>query len=111
VTVLVAQAGTYLTQAGAAAIVPSKIVQRGSSAIVVGTGKTAAIPAFMSANARILVSLKDPVGDALTVKYAALGADRVNGAPGSFQISALVAAGGGAINGADTSTVDWEVLI
>jgi len=99
----------YNTQVAAAAVIPLGMVARGSTAIVAGTGKTAAIPAFLNANSRILVSLKTPVGDALTIKYAALAADRVNGNPGSFQISALVAAGGGAVNGADTSTIDWEV--
>jgi len=101
---------SYGTQAGAPTIRPSGIIQKGTAAIVAGTGKTAAIPAFMNGvNTSIVVSLKTPVGDALTVKYAALAADRVDGAPGSFQISALIAAGGGAVNGADTSTVDWIV--
>jgi hypothetical protein len=99
----------YTTQAGAPTAAPFGLVIRGSAAIVVGTGKTAAIPAFVTAASRILVSLKTPVGDANTVKYAALAADRVNGNPGSFQISALVAAGGGAVNGADTSTIDYEI--
>jgi hypothetical protein len=111
VTVSVGDGATYLTQAGAPTIVPVKMIQSGSSAIVVGTGKTAAIPVFMSANARITVTVKTPVGDALTIKYGALGTDRVNGALGSFQISALAAAGGGAVNGVDTSTVDWVVRI
>lgn len=100
----------YMPQAGAPTIVPFAFVQRGSTAIAPGTGKTAAIPAFISATSRINVTLKTPVGDAATVKYAALAADRVNGNPGSFQISALGAAGGGAVNGADTSTIDWEVF-
>ncbi len=99
----------YNAQALAPTIVPYAYVQRGSSAIVVGTGKTAAIPVFLTTSGRIEVSLKTPVGDANTVKYAALLADRVAGNPGSFQISALSAAGGGAVNGADTSTIDWEV--
>lgn len=98
----------FRTQAGAPTVSP-QIRQSGSAAIVVGTGKTAAIPAFITANSRIVVSLKTPVGDALTIKYAALAADRVVGAPGSFQISALAAAGGGAVNGVDTSTIDWLV--
>lgn len=109
-TVAVAPGAQYFPQAGAPTIVPQVQRQAGSSAIVVGTGKTAAIPAFINANSRILVSLKTPVGDAATVKYAALAADRVIGALGSFQISALAAAGGGAVNGADTSTIDWEVI-
>ena len=100
----------YMPQAGAPTTFPTGMRQNGSTAIVVGTGKTAAIPAFVKSTSRILVSLKTPAGDALTVKYAALGVDRVPGFPGSFQISALVAAGGGAVNGADTSTIDWEIF-
>lgn len=101
---------SYQSQAGAPTISPHGLVLYGSAAIVVGTGKTAAIPAFVDAGTVITVSLKTPVGDALTVKYAALAADRVNGNPGSFQISALAAAGGGAVNGADTSTIDYEIF-
>lgn len=97
---------TFGTQAGAPTTNP-QIRQSGSAAILVGTGKTAAIPAFITASTRIFVSLKTPSGDALTVKYAALAADRVAGAPGSFQISALSNAGGGAVNGVDVSTIDW----
>jgi hypothetical protein len=99
----------YGTQAGAPTIIPSGFLQKGSAAIVVGTGKTAAIPVILSATSSIVVTQKTPVGDALTVKYSALAADRVNGAPGSFQITAVLAAGGGAVNGADTSTIDWYV--
>lgn len=110
VTVTVAPAARYLPQAGAPTIIPLVQRQVGSTAIVVGTGKTAAIPVFLQPTSKILVSLKTPVGDALTIKYAALAADRAPGAPGSFKISALSAAGGGAINGVDVSTIDWEVI-
>lgn len=113
---LVAAAGTtgvtvdyfalYGTQPGAPTTDP-QVRESGSAAILVGTGKTAAIPAFITPTTRIIVCLKTPSGDALTVKYAAIDADRVNGAPGSFKISALAAAGGGAINGVDVSTIDW----
>lgn len=96
----------YGAQPGAVTVDP-QIRQSGTAPIIVGTGKTAAIPVFLFGNTRIFVSLKTPVGDALTIKYAALAADRVNGNKGSFQISALSAAGGGAINGVDTSTIDW----
>ncbi len=99
----------YGTQALAPLVVPFGYIQWGTAAIVVGTGKTAAIPAFITSASRIEVTLRAPAGDAATVKYAALLADRVNGNPGSFQVSALSAAGGGAINGADTSTVDYVV--
>lgn len=99
----------YQPQAAAPTTFPFGMRQKGSNAIVVGTGKTAVIPAFINATSRILVSVKTPVGDALTIKYGAISADRVVGFPGTFQISALAAAGGGAINGVDTSTIDWEV--
>lgn len=102
----------YQPQAGAPLVNPVGMITSGTAAIVVGTGKTAAIPAFIAPgiSTRILVTLRTPAGDAATIKYAALSADRVVGAPGSFQISALDAAGGGAVNGADTSTIDWEVI-
>jgi hypothetical protein len=99
----------YASQAGAPTIIPSGIIQKGSAAIVAGTGKTAAIPAIVGPTTSIESSVSTPVGDALTVKYGALTADRVNGAPGSFQIAALAAAGGGAVNGVDTSTIDYIV--
>lgn len=100
----------YATQVSAPTVFPHGMEIIGSSTIAAGTGKTAAIPAFINGNTVIEVTLKTPVGDANTVKYAALAADRVNGNPGSFKISALTAAGGGAVNGADTSTVDWRVV-
>ncbi len=114
VVVEVAPAGRFFAQAAAPTVVPTIHRQVGTSTIVVGTGKTAAIPVFLNATSKILVSLKTPVGDALTAKgYAALDADRVPGSltsGGSFKISALAAAGGGAINGVDVSTIDWEVI-
>lgn len=102
----------YQPQAGAPTVFPQGMVQKGTAAIVVGSGKSAAIPAFIRATSRILVSGKTLVTDANTKEYAALGADRVNGVPGSFKISALLSGGaGGAINGADASTeIDWEVI-
>lgn len=100
----------YQTQPAAAAVIPLQMVVRGTATIDGVTGKTLAIPAFITANSRILVTLKTPVGDAATAKgYAALSGDRVNGNPGSFKISALTAVGGGDVNAADASTVDWEV--
>ena len=44
----------------------------------------------------------------LTTNYAALSGDRSVGAPGSFKIKAVVAAG--TINVADVSTVDWLAI-
>lgn len=85
------------------------VIQRGSAAIT-GTGKSASIAATITAASRIEVTVKTPVGDALTIKYGALSADRVIGAPGSFMIAALVAAGGGAVNVADSSTVDYLIV-
>lgn len=99
----------YGNQVGAPTIVPFGLVQRGSTALSVA-GKTVAIPAFITNGSRILVSLKTPANDAATVKYSALAGDRVNGNPGSFKIAALTAAGGGVVNAADTSTLDWQVF-
>ena len=83
-------------------------IQKGSNALTAGV--SGAIAANISATSRIVVSLKTPVSDALTVKYSALGSGRTNGTPGSFVISALNATGGGAVNTNDTSTIDWVVL-
>lgn len=101
----------YGTQAGAV-IAPAVRRQSGVAAIVPGTGQTAAIPVTLTAASRIIVSGKTLVTDANTKGYAALSGDRVNGAPGSFKITALLAGGaGGAVNGADASTeIDWEVI-
>ena len=87
---------------------------REAAAIDGATGKSAVIAAHITATSKIGVWLKTPSGDALTVKYSALGTDRVVGASGnggSFRISALTAAGGGALNAVDASTLDWEVII
>ena len=100
----------WRTQASAAAVFPLGLVQRGSTAISVA-GKTVAIPAQISAASTILLTPAILANDAATVKYAALSADWVNGSAtaGSFKITACSAAGGGAANVADTSTILWEV--
>lgn len=72
------------------------------------SGVSPAIAATITENSRIVGFLKDPANGALTVKFAALSANRSVGAPGSFKITALIAAG--TINTADTSTVDWVVF-
>lgn len=68
-------------------------------------GDSGAIAATVTANTRIVIGGKSPNTTALTVTYAALTGDRVVGAPGSFNIKALLA--DGTINVADQSTVDW----
>lgn len=103
----------YESQASAPTIVPFGFVQRGTASIAVGTGKTAAIAAFITSASRIQCTQRTPVTDGgatPTVRYAALTGDRVNGNPGTFQISALTNAGAGATNPADASAVDYEVF-
>ncbi len=91
----------------------SGIIQRGIATIDGVTGKTVAITANLTAASRIFCNVNSPANDALTAKgYAAQGADRTVAAStiaSTFKISALVAAGSGAVNTADTSTVDWTV--
>ncbi len=88
--------------------VPSAL-QSGVTTLVLGVSP--AITANISANSRIVWGLKTPNTNALSVLgYAALGTDRTNGTPGSFKISAQSATGGGAINTADVSTLDWWVI-
>lgn len=118
VTITVGFDASFFAQAGAAAIPLFKNSQRGSNAIVVGTGLTASItldglgrPVFVGASTRILCTQRVAANDGgpnPTVRYAAL--IRANGNPGSFQISALTNVGGGDGNLADTSTVDWELI-
>ena len=79
------------------------LFQSGVATLV--AGDSGAIAATVTANTRIIVSGKTPNTTALTVTYAALGADRSVGAPGSFRIKSLLA--DGTINVADVSTVDW----
>jgi hypothetical protein len=107
----------YGAQASAANIFPTGLRQKGSNAIVAGTGKTAAIVndgdgnrVFIANTSRIIPAQKIAANDggaSPTVRYAALTGDRVNGNPGSFKISALTNVGGGDVNVADTSTIDW----
>jgi hypothetical protein len=106
----------YQPQASAPATVPQGMRFSGSTAIDPVTGKTPVIgTTFITTATRIECTQRAPgpgVGDAGTVRYAALLADRVNGnGTGSFQISALSNVGGGAVNLGDPSVVDWEVII
>lgn len=96
---------TFATTAALAAAVAAA-VQKGTTTLVAGASP--AIAATITASSRIGVTLKDPANGTLTHKFAALSADRVVGAPGSFKITALLAAG--TINAADTSTMDWWVF-
>lgn len=82
-------------------------IQSGVATLVAGA---ATVAVKVTANTRIVVSPKNPVPGAgsLTVNYGALVADRTPGAPGSFIISALLAAG--TINVLDTSDVDWIAI-
>lgn len=72
------------------------------------SGVTGNITAVITANTRIVVSVKTPSGTMLTTEWSALDADRTVGATGPFKITALVAAG--TINTADNSTVDWIAI-
>jgi hypothetical protein len=96
---------TFATTTALAAAVAAA-VQKGTTTLVAGVSPLVA--ATITATSRIGFAIKDPANGALTVKFAALTADRVVGAPGSFRITALLAAG--TINIADTSAMDWWVF-
>ena len=82
------------------------LVQSGVATLT--AGDSGAIAATVTANTRIIISLKTANTTTLTTGYAALSGDRSVGAPGSFNIKAIVAAG--TINVADVSTVDWIAI-
>jgi hypothetical protein len=79
-------------------------------------GVSPVINSIVQGGTAIVVSVKTPIADVLTAKgYAALNADRVVGGPGggstgSFRIKALSAVGGGDVNAADQSVVNFEVV-
>jgi len=108
------EALVYRTKAMAAtalAALGGATVQRGTAALT--NGVSPAIPATITATSRIFVDAGTSVADALTVSYAALDADRVIGAPGSFVIRAFTAAGREVANtnAADQSTsINWLVI-
>ncbi len=84
-------------------------IQSGSAAIV--NGVSTAIAANITATSRIFIQAADvvPGAGALTIDYRPLAAGRVNGLPGSFTITAVLAAG--TINVLDQSVgVQWMVL-
>jgi len=82
------------------------LIQKGVATLT--AGDSGAIAATVTASTRIIVTLKTANTTTLTTNYAALSGDRVVGAPGSFKIKAVVAAG--TINVADVSTVDWLAI-
>lgn len=86
-------------------------VQHGSATLT-ATGESAAIAASISATSSIVWGLATQAGAGApsTVKYAAIAADRVNGAngTGSFKLSARDAAGALVAN--DTSTLNWIII-
>lgn len=84
----------------------ASLIQKGVATLT--AGDSGAIAATVTASTRIVVSLKTANTTTLTTGYAALSGDRSVGAPGSFKIKAIVAAG--TINVADVSTVDWIAI-
>lgn len=105
------QAGLPAPGAG---VVYRGFLYRGATTLV--NGLSPVINAIVQANTVITATLKTPNADAATAKgYAALSGNRVVGGPGggstgSFRITALTAVGGGDINVADQSIVDFEVI-
>jgi len=80
-------------------------MQGGTTTLVLGISPL--IVANITPTSRIVCTVKDPAGVNLTASYGALASSRVNGTPGSFRITAMLAAG--TINILDGSTVDWLI--
>ena len=81
-------------------------LQFGVATLVAGV--TAAIAATVTANSRIIVTVKTATTITDTAIHAALATDRTPGAPGSFKISALKA--DATVNVADVSILDWILI-
>lgn len=82
-----------------------------SGAANLTNGVSGAIAANIAATSRIFIQAADVVPGAgnLTIDYRPLAADRVNGTPGSFKITAVLA--DGTINALDQSQgVQWMVI-
>lgn len=82
----------------------------GQTTLVAGISPAISVPGLRAGSA-ITWGLRDPLVDALTVKYAALAADRVFGSSmaGEFKISALTALD--AVNINDVSILDWWAVL
>jgi len=89
---------------------PSSGLAFGQTTLIAGVSPAISAPGLRAGSA-VTWGLRDPRGDVLTVKYAALEADRVFGSSmaGSFKLSALTALD--AVNGADTSILDWWAIL
>lgn len=87
--------------------VPNDIstMQGGTTTLVLGISPV--IVANIVTGSSIVCTLRTPIGVTLTTGYAATLATRVNGTPGSFRITAMLAAG--TINILDGSVVDWMI--
>lgn len=84
-------------------------IQSGEATLL-ATGISAAISANITATSRIFAFPKTFAGAGLatTTSYGALATDRVNGAPGSFKLTATDNTGAAVAN--NTSTLDWLVI-
>lgn len=85
----------------------------GQPVLFIGTttlvaGVSPAVSTTIAAGSRIFASVATPNTTALTVQYSARPADRVNGSPGSFKISALKA--DGTVDTANVSAVEFVVI-
>lgn len=102
-------ANKSLTSDGAGNLSWQNAIQSGTASLT--NGVSAAIPANIATGSRIFVQAADTVPGAgnLTIGYRPLAAGRVNGTPGSFTITAVLAVG--TINTLDQSVgLMWMVL-
>ncbi len=104
-----ANARAALMSDGAGNLSFGNSIQSGTTSLAAGA--SAAIPANIAVGSQIWVQATDvtPGAGNLTIDYRPLAADRVNGTPGSFKVTAVLAAG--TINVLDVSAgIRWFVL-
>lgn len=82
-------------------------IQSGTSTLVAGV--SAALAATITANSRIVAMRKDKGASTAIGLLAAIAADRVIGAPGSFKVTSQKADASGTET-ADVSTFDWHII-
>ncbi len=104
---LIIQSGTYWWSNAGPAWTPITPL-KGRTTLVGGHSPVVAV-AYMDANTRITLGRSAVNASTTLGELAALETERVNGAPGSFRISALQDATPGSLQAGDVSDVDYFV--
>lgn len=88
---------------------PAGSVLHGQTTLVAGVSPAPVSVPGLSLTSSIVLLKRVQIGDANTVEYVALDADRAYGAGGTFKARAIVSAG--TPNVADGSTLDFIVIL